>query len=211
MLPEMVRDKHISKDGTRYLITIYPKGNVWDIQYLESFTKQLQEITPRFAGTPPIFYILIKIFGEDGKRATLVTLIVVILLLWLDFRSIRKALIAIVPLLIGMLWMLGIMGLTGMKISILNIAAIPLIIGIGIDYGVHVLHRYEIEDNDRIYRVYASTGRAIVITSMTTMMGFGSMIFASFRGFGHLGSALFIGVATCMIAALFIMPILLRR
>ena len=87
--------------------------------------------------------------------------------------------------------------------------ALPLIIGIGIDDGGHILHRSKIEGRGALYDVYRSTGKAIIITSLTTMMAFGSLVFATYRGFGSLGIALFIGVGSCLLASVVVLPAVL--
>ena len=209
MLPNLISEKYISNDGSRYLMTVYPKGNVWHIDYLETHTKEVLDISTSVAGTPPMFYYLMKIIGQDGARASLLTLLVVVLFLWIDFRSLKKALFALIPLLFGVVWMVGFMGITGIQFTLLNFMAIPLIIGIGIDDGVHVLHRYSIEGKSKLFTVFSSTGKAVIITSMTTMLSFGSLVFATYRGFGSLGIALFIGVGMCMLASIFVLPAVL--
>ena len=79
------------------------------------------------------------------------------------------------------------MALTGMKFNFTNFMALPLIIGIGIDDGVHMLHRYRIEGRGSIPIVVKYTGRAILLTSLTTMIGFGSMGLASHKGMASMG------------------------
>ncbi len=101
------------------------------------------------------------------------------------------------------------MGLTGIQITLLNIIAIPLILSIGIDDGVHILHRYRIEGVGALDIVYRSTGKAIIITSLTTMLAFGSLVFATYRGFGSMGIALFIGVGACLATSILVLPAVL--
>jgi len=209
MLPPMIRNKFISEKGDRYLITIYPKGNVWNIDYLEVFTKEVLDVSRSVSGTPPMFYYMLKIIGEDGRRAAFLTLAVVFIFLLIDFRSIKYAFFAMLPLVFGLIWTVGLMGLTGIQFTMLNIMAIPLILGIGIDDGVHILHRYRIEGPDSMNIVYRSTGKAIIITSLTTMLAFGSLVFATYRGFGSLGLALFIGVGMCLLTTVMILPAIL--
>ncbi|HDP67705.1 MAG TPA: hypothetical protein ENN20_04285 [Candidatus Marinimicrobia bacterium] len=209
MLPAVIRDKFISTGGDRYLITVYPKGNVWSIDYLEVFTKEVLDITPSISGTPPMFYYMLKIIGQDGRRAAFLTLTVVFLFLVVDFRSVKYALFTMLPLCVALVWTVGFMGLTGIQFTLLNIMAIPLILGIGIDDGVHVLHRYKIEGKGSVNPVFRSTGKAIIITSLTTMLAFGSLVFATYRGFGSLGLALFIGVAMCLITTTTVLPAIL--
>ena len=209
MLPPMIRNKFISEKGDRFLITLYPKGNVWNIDYLEVFTKEVLDVSPSVSGTPPMFYYMLKIIGQDGRRASILTLVVVFLFLMIDFRSVKDALFAMLPLTVALIWMVGFMGLTGVQFTLLNIIAIPLILGIGIDDGVHVLHRYKIEGPGSMNVVFRSTGKAIIITSLTTMLAFGSLVFATYRGFGSMGLALFIGVGMCLFATVTILPAIL--
>jgi len=206
MLPSFIRNKYISEDGSRFLITLYPKGNVWNMDYLDAFTQDVLSITHSISGTPPMFYYMLKIIGQDGKRAIFLTLAVVFVLLLIDFRSIKHALFAMLPLLVALIWTVGFMGLTGIQFTLLNIMAIPLILGIGIDDGVHVLHRYKHEGPGSVNTVFRSTGKAIIITSLTTMLAFGSLVFATYRGFGSLGLALFIGVGMCLLATITLLP-----
>ena len=98
---------------------------------------------------------------------------------------------------------------TGLQITLLNIMAIPMIIGIGIDDGMHIVHRYQIEGKNAHRMVFASTGRAILLTSITTMLGFGSLWFATYRGLGSMGIALFIGVVMCFLATVIAIPVLI--
>ena len=83
--------------------------------------------------------------------------------------------------------------------------ALPLIVGIGIDDGVHLLHRWRIEGKGQIPRIYASTGRAILLTSLTTMLAFGSLMFSLYRGFASLGIAMFIGVGACFLTSVMVL------
>jgi predicted RND superfamily exporter protein len=130
-------------------------------------------------------------------------------MLMVDFKSWKRSLVAIVPLMIGMIWMVGTMELAGYQLTMLNVMALPLIIGIGIDDGVHIIHRYNVEGDAQHHTVFSSTGRAIFLTSLTTMIGFGSLTFATYRGLGSMGMALFIGVGTCFLATVLIIPLVM--
>jgi len=209
MLPQNIRDQFVNKEGTKYLITIYPRQQVWDLEFLERFTDRMNKLDPRVTGIPQIFYILMKIIGRDGKVAASLTLVVVFLLLLWDFKRIRFAILAMIPLMVGAVWMVGTMHLFGLKLTLMNVMGLPLILGIGIDDGVHLLHRHRVEGNGRIRTVFTSTGKAVLLTSVTTMLAFGSLVFATYRGLGSLGIALFIGVGTCFLTSVIILPALL--
>ena len=101
--------------------------------------------------------------------------------------------------------MVGLMKLTGQQFTVMNVMGLPMIIGIGIDDGVHVVHRWLHEGKGHIRTVFASTGKAILLTSLTTMLAFGSLIFSLWPGFGQLGGALFVGVAACFLTTVLIL------
>ena len=207
-LPSDIKNRFMGKSGNIFIINVYPEKNIWeDSRFLYRFTEEATELSEKATGLPPIFVELMDIMSKDGKKATYLAIIAVFLVLLLDFRSLKYALIAMVPLIFGAIWMTGIMEISGLQFTMMNILAVPLIIGIGIDDGVHILHRWKMEKNLDI--VYRSTGKAILLTSLTTMLGFGSLWFATYRGLGSMGIALFIGVGTCFLATLFIIPAIL--
>ena len=209
-LPLSILDRYSNNFRTQFLITAIPSGNCWeDALFLKRFVRDLESVDDRATGMPPVFRALIEIIGRDGRNAALLTLTLVFFLLWIDFKKPLYALMAMIPLIFGAAWMVGIMHLTGMKLTVMNVMALPLIIGIGIDDGVHVIHRWLKEGRGRIQTVFASTGKAILLTSLTTMIAFGSLVFSIWRGFGHLGGALFIGVGACFLTSVFILSGLL--
>jgi len=205
-LPASVLDRYANRDRTQFLLTVFPAENMWtDINFLQRFTSDLDRVSNKATGMPPVMQELIRVIGNDGKNAALLTVFVVFLLLWLDFRSFKYAIIAMMPLVAGVIWMVGLMHLIGMQLTVVNVMGLPLIIGIGIDYGVHIVHRWRIEGSKKVNQIFASTGKAIFLTSITTMLAFGSLIFSIWRGFGSLGGAMFIGVGACFLSTAIIL------
>ena len=111
------------------------------------------------------------------------------------------------PLGLGMLQMFGIMGILNIPLNPANMIVLPLILGIGIDDGVHVMHDFRRQSGR--YRMSPSTASAVLITSLTTMVGFGSLMIAGHRGLQSLGRVLTIGVSCCLFTSLIMMPALL--
>jgi predicted RND superfamily exporter protein len=109
----------------------------------------------------------------------------------------------------GLVWMLGAMRLAGLSYNFANLVAVPLIIGVGIDNGVHIMHRVRLEGDRGLTVVMRHTVRAILIASMTTMIGFGSLALASHRGLASLGLVLLLGVGACLITSTVVLPNLL--
>jgi hopanoid biosynthesis associated RND transporter like protein HpnN len=205
-LPQHVKNQYVNEAGDKYLVTIYPKEQVWNYENLTRFDKQLETVSSKITGSPPIFLHLIRLIGRDGLMATILTVIIVTILLWIDFRSLRFALLGVIPLITGGIWMLGIMKTCGAMLTMLNVMAIPMIVGIGIDDGVHVLHRYMFEGLTKTPVVLRSTGKAVLLTSLTTMVGFGSLMTASYRGWAGFGTLLVIGVGACFVTTIFFLP-----
>ena len=153
--------------------------------------------------------LYIDIMRVKGLQAVLLGFGAIIVFLLIDFRSIRNTLLGLIPLIMGATWMVGLMALFGIKFNFTNFMALPLIIGIGIDDGVHILHRYKIEGPGKIPVLLRFTGRAILLTSLTTMIGFGSWGLASHRGIASMGQVLFLGVGSCFISSAVVLPALL--
>lgn len=209
-LPESIKDRYCNKSRDMFLTTVFPSGNIWsDANFLNRFVDDLERTSNKATGMPPVFRALIQIIGSDGRKAILLTLIFMFFILMIDFRSPLYAILAMLPLAAGIFWMVGTMHLLNLQLTVINVMGLPLIIGIGIDDGVHIIHRWMAEGCNKLDLVFSSTGKAILLTSLTTMLGFGSLIFSVWRGFAQLGSAMFIGVAACFLTTIFILPGLL--
>ncbi len=126
----------------------------------------------------------------------------------LDFRNLRDMLLALSPPLMGAAMMLGAMGLLQMNLNPANLIVLPLVLGIGVDDGVHVLHDYRRQMRNGLedYRISASTINGILLTSLTSMVGFGSLLVASHQGLFSVGLTLLLGVGCCGFVALVLLP-----
>lgn len=205
-LPQAILDRYTNKDRNQFLVTIFPSGNIWqDAEFLKRFVNSLERVSENVTGMPSVFRALIEIIGRDGRNAILLTFVAVFFVLWLDYRKPGHALMAMIPLTMGVFWMVGFMGLAGIKLTVMSVMGLPMIIGIGVDDGVHIVHRWQIEGKGRVVQVFASTGKAILLTSATTMLAFGSLVFSIWPAFASLGVAMFIGVGTCFLSTVIIL------
>ena len=207
ILPESIVDRYASKDRSLFLTTVLPSGNIWqDKAFMEQFSIELEEVSDRSTGMPVIMRALFDIIGRDGRNAAMLTLVLIYLILLFDFRSFKYALIAMLPLAAGAVWMIGLMQVFGFQLDMMNVMALPLILGIGIDDGVHVVHRWRLEGPRSAFIVLSSTGKAVFLTSLTTILAFGSMMFSPFRGYASLSWALIFGVGACFLTTMIILP-----
>jgi len=208
VLPDTLKNHFISSKG-RYAVYAYPKENIWDPSCLSEFVKAIRSIDADVLGTPIEVFessrLMIRAFLISGILA----FIVILVFTYLDFRSIKASLMATMPLALGGIWMVSIMGMLNIPFNLANFFAIPIIIGIGVDSGVHIIHRLKQEKTlDSIGR---ATGTSVLLTAMTNAVGFGMMMIASHRGIASLGQIMVIGTVCTAVAALVVMPPIAAR
>ena len=205
-LPESLVQRFVGKDG-KFLLQIYSKGDIWDMEAMERFVADVRSVDKRATGNPLQTYEASRQMQRSYVEAAWYALVAILLVLYLDFRSIRHSILAMVPLGLGMLQTFGILGLLDIPLNPANMIVLPLILGIGVDDGVHVVHDFRRRSG--AYRMSPSTASAVLITSLTTMVGFGSLMIASHRGLQSLGRVLTIGVSCCLFTSLVMLPALL--
>ena len=205
-LPESLVTRFVGSDG-RYLLKIYSKGDIWDMQAMERFVADVRGVDPLATGNPLQTYEASRQMKSSYEQAAWYALAAIMLVLYLDLHSLRHTFLAMLPLGLGMLQLFGILGLLEIPLNPANMIVLPLILGIGIDDGVHVLHDFRRQRGR--YQMSPSTASAVLITSLTTMVGFGSLMIASHRGLQSLGRVLTIGVSCCLFASLIMLPAVL--
>lgn len=206
VLPANLRQRFVSNKG-RFAVYAVPKDSMWDRAALERFIMDVRGVAPGVTGFPETFYENAGLIQRGFYAASLYASIAVVVLLWIDLRRLRYVLYALIPVGLGAVWMLGWMGLMDLPYNLANIVGLPLIIGVGIDSGVHVLHRYL--ETGSVETATVKTGGAVMLSSLTTMVGFGSLAFASHRGYSSLGQILFLGVGACLMMAVTVLPAVL--
>jgi hopanoid biosynthesis associated RND transporter like protein HpnN len=206
-LPQGLQDR-LYKDG-RFALYIYPAANIGQRTFRSSFVNDIESVSDTATGFPVTHWHSIQAIEAGFREATLLAAITIFILLLIDFRRLSTTLLALVPLLVGVLWAWGGMSLLGMSYNPANIIAFPLILGIGVDTGVHVLHRWQQQPDGDIATVVRTTGRAIFLSTATTMAGFGSLAIATHRGMSSLGTVLLLGVSACLVTATLVLPALL--
>jgi hopanoid biosynthesis associated RND transporter like protein HpnN len=204
-LPAAVRDQFLSRDG-RYLVMLHPRDDVWEYQPMREFIADLRDVDANVTGVPITHF---ESLGEMRRAFIIMSLLAlgaIIVLLAIDFRSLADVALALAPLIIGMIWTVEIMGLLGVSFNLANFFAAPMLIGLGVDAAVHILHRYH-EGGERLK--LGHTRRAVILTSLTTIIGFGALVIAHHRGLRSLGLVMAIGSTACMLASIIVLPALL--
>ncbi len=207
-LPACLRERYIGKNG-KWLVRVFSKECLWDFAPLEHFVAAVRTVDPETTGKPFTTLEGLKAMRSGFLWAGVYALIAMVLVLLLDFGRLKHTLVALLPLGMGLIATLGIMALGGVALNPANMIAFPLILGVGADNGVHVLHDFRSRDRTRRYRLSHATGRGIMVAALTTILGFGTLILAQHRGMASLGLILTVGVTCCMATALVFLPALL--
>ena len=209
MIPPFILDSFRSRDGKDYLMNIIPTQNPWNEEYRKVFTGQLETITDKATGMVLAANQMLEIVNQDGMKAAIAALIAIFILLIIDFRNIKLSVVTLLPLLLAFVSLFGIMAITGIKFDFVNIIAVPLLIGIGIDDVVHFNHRYLLEGKGNMDRVIAKIGRAVLLTTLTTIIGFGSFIPSIMRAMRSTGIVLSIAMALAFLYSILLHPAVL--
>ena len=213
-LPPVIRHRFIGVHG-KFVIQVFPKKDVWQRENQKEFVLALRHALdpddtnhPIITGTPVQMYEYTSVLKDSYLTAAWYALAAIALIVLIHFRSLLAVLLALIPVGIGMLWLVGLMGWLRWPFNPANIMTLPLVIGIGVTNGIHILNRFAEERTPGI--LSRSTGKAVLVSGLTAIAGFGSLILAKHRGIHSLGVIMSIGIATCMIAGLTFVPALLN-
>lgn len=209
-IPLQIKSRYISKSSDKYLMHIMPKKNLYTRQELETFQNTVNKISPSVTGTPQLILSMNLETLREGRIAVVASVFVIILLLLVDFKRPLVSFITFLPMIGSFSLIMGAMLIFREKLNYINMIAFPVIIGIGIDDGVHFMHRYLEEGHGNLIKASTSVGRAMLMTTLTTMIGFGSLMFYLMRGLASLGFVLFFGVGFCFIITITLLPALMN-
>jgi predicted RND superfamily exporter protein len=207
-LPVCLRERYIGKHG-KWLLRVFSKECLWDFGPLESFVQMIRTVDPEATGKPFTTLEGLKAMRNGFLWAGVYALIAMLIVLLLDFGKIKHTMVALLPLAMGMIATLGFMAMFGVALNPANMIAFPLILGVGADNGVHVLHDFRCRNRKSRYRLSHITGFGIMVAALTTILGFGTLMIAEHRGMASLGLILTVGVTCCMLTALVFLPALL--
>jgi predicted RND superfamily exporter protein len=211
-----VRDKTNRVIDRGFFSFIYPRFDLDEVNMVMDFVREIETIERKYqenfliASEEFILADILFIISRDGPRILTFIGISILIVLLIYFRSIPKAIMVVLPLAVGIIWMFGIMYIFGLKFNFLNIIVIPIIIGIGIDNGIHIYHRYEKEGFGSLLFVLKETGFAVFLCTITTTAGFGSLLIAHSTGLRSIGLLAVIGISSTFIVAIVLLPALIQ-
>lgn len=209
-LPQPLRERYVGRDGA-FLVRAWARDDLWDYSALERFLQAVTEVDPEATGKTFRTYEGLRQMHQGFIRASLYALGVVSLVLWIDLRRWRLWLAALLPLALGLLLTCGFMGWCGLAWNPANVVALPLLLGIGVDNGVHVLHDYlQRPSRGGPWRMSRAVAGSILVAGLTTLLGFAALALARHRGLASLGLVMSLGIGACLLSALVLLPACLQ-
>jgi predicted exporter len=197
-------------------VLVYPKPvkALWESDAIVAIARTLRDLAkgvdanhpPRIAGSLPVSADIISSIEHDGPLATAIALGGVMALVLLLLRRSSSTAFVIGSLILGVVWLTGAILALHVKINFANFIAFPITFGIGVDYSVNVMARYVADGERDITSAVASTGGAVGLCSMTTIIGYSSLLLAENRALFSFGLVAVLGEIACLTTAVVVVP-----
>ena len=219
-LPQEIQNYYVARDANGKVLGfmggIVAKEWLWDVDLLRAFVHEVDSIRVdgkplEVTGRPHIFTRVIEIVQHEALLFSLVGVCLKLLLLWAQMRSLKFAMLALVPLFVEMVWLLGclpLIGEKGLSLSFMNLVVVPILVGLGVAYGVHVIYNYRIYGTARgAQRV---TFRPVLGSALATLVGWAALFTASMIGLRGMAWIATLGMAFVTIVSLGVLPALVE-
>jgi hopanoid biosynthesis associated RND transporter like protein HpnN len=202
-IPPQLQRIFIAPNG-KILLQVYGKKNLWERAPDEEFVKAILPVAPKATGTAVLNYYATELLRVSYLWAAVWAFAAIVALIFLHFQSFKYLLLTLTPLILAVLWRTGAMVWFGIEFNPANIVTLPLIIGIDVAFGVYIIDRYREDGKLSIFS--GSTGKAIIMSSLTSLFGFSSLLISKFNGMFSIGQLMSLGIAIGLVTAIFILP-----
>ena len=206
-LPSDIKDRWLSKDGV-YRIQIIPKKDMGDLDNMEEFITQVQAIAPEATDLPVMYWESMKEVIAAFKQAITIALVTIALLLFAIRRNVIDTLLVMTPLILAGLFTMASTVIADIPINFANIIALPLLLGLGVDNGIHMVEKlhHSLSEEQNIYQ--SSTARAMFYGALTTASSFAGLAFSPHQGIASMGMVITMGIFWIMTCTFIILPAL---
>jgi len=206
-VPQDIKDRWLSKSGL-YRIQIVPKYDLNDLDKMAKFIADVQAIAPETTDLPIMYWESMKEVINAFQQAIIIALITIALLLLAIRRNLTDTLLVMTPLILAGLFTMASTVLTGTPINFANIIALPLLLGLGVDNGIHMVEKlhHSLSEEQNIYQ--SSTARAMFYGALTTASSFAGLAFSPHEGIASMGLVITIGIFWIMTCTFVVLPAL---
>jgi hopanoid biosynthesis associated RND transporter like protein HpnN len=193
-----------------YRVEVFPAEDLSASSALRSFVNEVRTVAPDATGLPVISLEAGQAVVSAFQQALITSLLVIGLLLWLLMRDLKDVALVLLPLLLGGMLTGAVIVLSGGTFNFANVIVLPLLLGIGVDNGIHMMHRLRGQLSAYGDLLRTSTARAVLYSALTTVVSFGNLAFSAHPGTASMGRLLTIGVLLTVATTLIVLPALLE-
>ncbi|MEC4674796.1 MAG: MMPL family transporter [Nitrospirota bacterium] len=208
-LPQSLKDHYVSKKG-KVRVEVFPVGNGGNNRELRQFVRSVQRVAPQAIGSPVGIVEGGQVVIDSCIQATGMAIIASAILLFVVFRRLGEMVLVLVPLLLTMVLTVSVCLLFGVPLNLANVIAVPLVLGLGIAFGIYLVLRKR-EGNTMVKVMRGSTSKAVFFSALTTMASFGSLSFSQHQGMASLGILLVISLTLALGCALLVLPAIMAE
>ena len=206
-LPESLRERWLTADG-RSRVEVLPAETMADNETLTRFVDAVMAVVPDATGVPVVISQAGKAVVEAFLEATVIALVLITAILAAVLRNVRDVVLVLAPLAFAAVLTVAVAVVLGLPFNFANIIALPLLLGLGVSSGIHLVLRWrELGAASRV--LASSTPRAVLFSALTTAAAFGSLALSAHRGMTSMGQLLSIAIACTLVAMLVVLPALL--
>jgi len=188
-----------------YKVIIDPRKDLNNAENLTEFATQVQSVDDAVTGLPVSDLAAGKVITEVFIQAFSTAIIVIFIVLLFILKSLRNTFLVIWPLLLAGLLTVAMNVLLSNPFNFANIIALPLLMGMGVDSGIHIMHRLHAGLGSE-HLLQTSTARGVFFSSLTTLLSFTSLAFTNHQGIASMGLLLAIGISFTLICTLVVLP-----
>ena len=207
-LPANIRDRYVSQDG-RLRLEVFPADNISDQTKMRAFTDAVLKVAPQATGSPVEILGAADVVVAAMVQATSIAAVLIIVVLLLTLRNLIDVILVLIPIVMAAILTLATTVWLGTPFNFANVIVLPLLIGLGVAGGVHLVVRARLSQS-RIGLMETNTPRAVLLSALTTIGSFASLSMSSHRGMASMGELLGISILFTLICTLVVLPNLIR-
>jgi hopanoid biosynthesis associated RND transporter like protein HpnN len=214
-LPQALATRFVAPDG-RARVQVLPSENLGDLDAYARFVERVQGVAPHATGSAVALLFWGRAVVESFREALGLAVLSVAMLLWVLWRRLSDMALVLLPLLLAAALTTATAVVLGMRFNFANVLVLPLLLGVGVDSGIHLVHRHRVAQGhemegpaSEVDLLGTSTAQAVLFSALTTMGSFGSLALSTHPGLASLGRLLLIGVTYTLLCNLVVLPALI--
>jgi hopanoid biosynthesis associated RND transporter like protein HpnN len=207
-LPATLRRNYLAVNG-HARVEIFSRLNLHHARNLQEFVDQVTRVIPNVGGTPVLFVRGGQIVTAAFRQASLLAFLFIVVVVCIVLRNIRDVALTLVPLVLSVSLTLSTLALLGVRFNLANIIVIPLSIGLSVAFGIYMILRWKNNHYDIRQVLRSSVPEGIMVSGMTTLVVFGTLVLTPSPGLYSLGTTLLIALFWTLVSSLVILPCIL--